>query len=107
MTTRFDGKRVLVTGAATGLGLAIAQRFLAEGAHVAMSDLRQNASELAVSELGVSAKRAAALAFDVRRSEAVTAGLAAAWDRFNGLDILVNNAGVYPAQNLLEMDVED
>ena len=81
MTMRFDGKRVLVTGAATGLGLAIAQRFLAEGAHVAMSDLRQNAVESAVSKLGANAKRATALAFDVRKSEAVTAGLATAWDR--------------------------
>ena len=107
MTTRFDGKRVLVTGAATGLGLAISQRFLAEGAHVAMSDLRQHAVESAVSKLGANAKRATALAFDVRKPEPVTAGLAAAWDRLDGLDILVNNAGVYPAQNLLEMGEED
>ena len=107
MTKRFGQKKVLVTGAAVGLGLAIAQRFLDEGARVALTDLRREAVEGAVSALNADAEQIAALAFDVRNAEAVTAGLAAAWDRFDGLDILINNAGIYPAHGVLEMDEAD
>ena len=101
MNKRFDRKNVLVTGAAAGLGLAIAQRFLDEGARVVLTDLRQDAAEAAVSALGADAEQAAALAFDVRNAEAVTVALAAAWNRFDGLDILINNAGIYPAHGVL------
>lgn len=101
---RFDEKRVLVTGAATGLGLAIAGRFLDEGARVAMSDLRRSALDEGASTLDVDPDRITTVVFDVREAQAVGTGVEAAVDAFGGLDILVNNAGLYPSHGVLDMD---
>ena len=104
MTRRFNGKRVLVTGAATGLGLAIARRFLSEGARVAMSDLRQSALDRVARAMKFDRSRIAAVRFDVRDARTVAAGVTAAVDSFGGLDVLVNNAGLYPSHGILDMD---
>ncbi len=104
MTKRFNGKRVLVTGAATGLGLAIARRFLSEGARVAMSDLRQAALHQAAQAVNLDPSRIAVVVFDVRDARAAAAGVTAAVDSLGGLDILVNNAGLYPSHGILDMD---
>ena len=104
MTKRFNGKRILVTGAATGLGLAIARRFLSEGARVAMSDLRHAALDQAARALKSDRARIAVVVFDVRDARTVSAGVTAAVDSLGGLDVLVNNAGLYPSHGILDMD---
>jgi len=90
--TRLLNRRILVTGAARGLGLAIAQRCVAEGAQVMLADVLPE-GEARAAELG------AAAAFrhcDVTRRDDIEAVIAAAVAHFGGLDGLVNNAGIAP-----------
>ncbi|HEY3945267.1 MAG TPA: SDR family oxidoreductase [Solirubrobacteraceae bacterium] len=90
--TRLEGKRALITGAASGIGRAIAQRFVAEGARVALIDLDAERVTAAARELGPQA--AAGIDADVADAYAVERATAAALERLGGLDALVNNAGI-------------
>jgi 3-oxoacyl-[acyl-carrier protein] reductase len=87
-----DGRAAVITGAAQGLGLAIAQRFLAEGALILMCDLQAGKVEAAAKSLA-GGERVSARGLDVTSSADVEACIAAAVDRFGKLDILVNAAG--------------
>lgn len=87
-----DGQTAVITGAAQGLGLAIAQRFVAEGARVVLGDLNLDAAQAAVQQLGADVATAART--DVTRSADVNALVAAATERFGRLDIMINNAGI-------------
>jgi 3-oxoacyl-[acyl-carrier protein] reductase len=92
-----DGQTAVVTGGAQGLGFAIAQRFVAEGARVVLGDLKLEATEVAAKQLGGgSAGEGVALAVrcDVTQSADVEALISTAVERFGGLDIMVNNAGI-------------
>ena len=89
--TRLDGRTALVTGAARGIGLAITERLLADGARVAMVDRDAATVEAAAKRLGGSAR---AIVADVTRTADVNAAVAAAHDWQGRLDIVVNNAGI-------------
>jgi 3-oxoacyl-[acyl-carrier protein] reductase len=101
---RFDGRTALVTGAARGIGLAIAERLLAEGARVALVD-RDPEVEVVARRLG---SRARALLADVTRSAEVDGAVAAAHRWADRLDVVVNNAGItgrsYPIWELTDED---
>jgi NAD(P)-dependent dehydrogenase (short-subunit alcohol dehydrogenase family) len=86
---RLDGKVALVTGAGRGIGAAIARRFHAEGASVAVNDLDRDAARGVATELD-----GLAVPADVTDSAAVTAMVEAVAQRFGRLDILIANAGV-------------
>src|SRR4051812_25266893 len=88
---RFEGRVVLVTGGGSGIGRAIATRFAAEGARVAVNDLRAEAAEAAAKALGGGAR---AFAADVADSSRVRAMFEEVARVFGGLDVLVNNAGI-------------
>lgn len=88
------GKVALVTGGGTGIGKAIAQRFYAEGASVAICGRRAEVLAAAVPEIGDDLSRVMHDSVDVTSAEQVVAFLAAVVDCFGGLDILVNNAGI-------------
>jgi 2-deoxy-D-gluconate 3-dehydrogenase len=101
-----SGRTAIVTGAAMGIGLAIAQRLHEAGASVVLADHHPDI-EARSSELG-QARPGSSLPVEVDvRSAADTARMVATTvERFGGVDVLVNNAGIYPQKPFLDMDVE-
>ena len=90
------GRRVLITGAAGGIGLATARRFAAEGARVALVDRDLASLTASLEELEAPAGPHQALGCDVSRDEEIDRALTAAVAALGGLDVLVNNAGFAP-----------
>ena len=88
---RLQDRIALVTGAGRGIGLAIAEAFVREGARVILTDIDSRAVQAEAERLGPAAL---ALALDVREEDQWRACAAFATGRFGGLDILVNNAGI-------------
>lgn len=91
---RLNGKRAIVTGAASGIGAAIALRFAREGASVAIADLNGEAAEAMAGRLRADGSKAVAIAADVSSSQSVRRMIEICVADFGGLDILVNNAGI-------------
>ena len=89
-----DGKVALITGAASGIGKAIAERYAREGAMVAITDINQQAAETAATAINAAGGRALGVAMDVTDERAVDEGTDAVVQAFGQLDILVSNAGV-------------
>jgi 3(or 17)beta-hydroxysteroid dehydrogenase len=90
-TARLAGKVAFVTGAASGLGQAIATRFVQHGANVVIADIDATAGTQAAQTLGAAARF---IKLDVTREDDWIAALEAAHGAFDRLDVLVNNAGV-------------
>ena len=99
MNARFEDRTVLVTGAASGIGLACARRFHAEGAKVVVADIDAEAGPRAAAEVG---PRAWFTPLDVRRPEGWRAALEAIVARGDTLSVLVNNAGIGLQKNSIE-----
>lgn len=90
-----SGKITLVTGAASGIGLAIAQRYASAGAKVAIADLKMDAAEAAAAAINAERPGAAmAVAMDVTDEDQVNAGVAAVVAAWGTVDVLVSNAGI-------------
>ena len=103
--TRFAGKTVIITGAASGIGRAAARRFADEGANVVAVDLDQAQLEEASAELPP--ERLLIQPGDTSSKEAAVAAVAAAVERFGGLDVLVNNAGIASQGDIVQTSEED
>lgn len=99
-------KVALVTGAARGIGLATARRFLAEGWRVAMLDIERDLLAEAVRALG-RPRHTFAVHADMARHAAIRRGVASVSKRFGRLDALVNNAGVASFKPMLETTLEE
>jgi 3-oxoacyl-[acyl-carrier protein] reductase len=105
---RYADRVVLVTGAAQGLGLAMARRFLDEGAIVMIADLNPTALEAAFAQLGEhSGARLRADVVDVTRSDEADAWVALAIERFGRIDSLINNAGIIRDNRLEQISDAD
>jgi NAD(P)-dependent dehydrogenase (short-subunit alcohol dehydrogenase family) len=89
-----EGRVAVVTGAASGIGLAIAHALAAEGARLLMADIDAGAVETAAAQVRVTGVEVEAMELDVRNPEAVEVAGFVATKRFGGLHIAVNNAGV-------------
>jgi 3-oxoacyl-[acyl-carrier protein] reductase len=102
---KLQGKRVLITGASQGFGLAIAERCLAEGAHVAVCARSVKQIEEAGAALRAAAgkdQRVMTAVADVSNPKQVTELVARTVRELGGLDGLVNNAGIYGPKGLIE-----
>lgn len=104
---RFEGKVALVTGAAQGIGSAIAGHFLAAGARVVLNDRSSERVMAGIARLGGAQPSLFGVAADVTRRVEVEALITAAADHFGRLDIVVNNAGLYPVTPVLDMSEEE
>jgi 3-hydroxybutyrate dehydrogenase len=91
---KLQGKVALVTGAASGIGRAIARTYAHEGARVVIADLRLAAAEEAAQDIVRAGGEALAVAMDVTDEQAVEQGVRDTLSRFAQLDILVSNAGI-------------
>ena len=100
-----SGQTAVITGGAQGLGLAIAERFVAEGARVVLGDLNLEATQAAAERLGGGGV-AAAMRCDVTRAVDVEALLAHAVEHFGALDVMVNNAGITRDATMRKMTEE-
>lgn len=101
------GKRVLITGAAKGIGFEIASAFLAEGAKVAFLDLEQTALDSALDRLGGAAADRIGVVCDVTNAAALKIAVDQVIAQFGGLDVLVNNAGIHSVATLEELSAAD
>jgi NAD(P)-dependent dehydrogenase (short-subunit alcohol dehydrogenase family)/rhamnose utilization protein RhaD (predicted bifunctional aldolase and dehydrogenase) len=101
-TGKVAGKVALVTGAAQGFGLEIAQDLAAQGAHVVLSDVNAAGVQKAAAALsaGLGAGRAIGLPIDVTGAESVAEAVHQAVRIYGGLDLLVSNAGVLRAASV-------
>ena len=88
-----EGKRVLVTGGSSGIGLAVARELLSKGAKVTISGRRPDVLANAVRELGGRGAQVASVAADVATANGRAVTLQHALEAMGGLDVLVNNAG--------------
>lgn len=91
---RFTDKVVVITGAGSGMGLAAAKLFAAEGAVVWINDVREDTAEAAAKAVEGEGGRAFALPGDVSDEAVAQAGIRAVVERCGRVDVLVNNAGV-------------
>jgi meso-butanediol dehydrogenase / (S,S)-butanediol dehydrogenase / diacetyl reductase len=103
--TRFHDKTILVTGAGSGIGAACVRRLFAEGASIAAADVRNEAVDNLLSELGNS-ERLYGCGIDVSDRNQVIAFVSGAVQRFGKLHGLVNCAGIRGVGNILDTDPE-
>jgi len=100
---RLKGKVAIVTGAARGIGRAIAIRFALEDARVAIVDIRESEGQDSVRLIEAAGGQACFIRADVSDSAQVQAAVRAVLDRWGTIDILVNDAGICPFEGFLEM----
>jgi 3-oxoacyl-[acyl-carrier protein] reductase len=106
-SSRLNGRRALITGAARGIGQAIAQAFAEEGARVMIADLDASLAQSVASDLAGGGSDAIGVGLDVASRESVDRVIAQALRDFGGLDVLVNNAGVCEEKSCVDISDDD
>jgi NAD(P)-dependent dehydrogenase (short-subunit alcohol dehydrogenase family) len=107
MTGRLSDKVVAITGGGSGIGRAAAVRFAAEGAVVAVLDLRLDAAEESVALVEKEGGQALAVTVDVADAASVATAFAAVADRFGRIDALFNNAGIFSRGSVAVAEEDD
>jgi len=102
----FEGRVVLITGAATGIGRAAALAFAQRGAHVAVLDINEDAGSLTAQKIQQAGGKAEFFKCDVSRSEDVQKSIREVVRRFGRLDIAFNNAGIEGATSATAERIE-
>ena len=103
---RFQDKVVIVTAAASGIGLAISRRFAREGASLSLSDINDKALHEQITAMALPPERVLASRTDVTKIDEMEALIAATVDRFGRIDVLVNNAGIGCFGYLTDIEVD-
>ena len=104
---RLKDKAAIITGAGSGLGEAIARRFVTEGASLLICDRNTKAVEILADELSAGAPGVRACEADVSDSDAVREMTESCLEAFGKIDILINNAGISPKKGYLEYTEDD
>ncbi|MEK4969264.1 glucose 1-dehydrogenase [Cytobacillus sp. FSL R7-0696] len=104
---RLNGKVAIITGAASGMGLAGAQIFAKEGAQVVATDIVEDALKVKVAEIIDNGGEAIALKLDVSSQESWLNVVQTTIEKYGKIDILVNNAGIHMAKGILEAELDD
>jgi NAD(P)-dependent dehydrogenase (short-subunit alcohol dehydrogenase family) len=103
---RVDGKVAIITGAASGMGLAAAQLFAREGAKVVATDIVDDVLAKEVARIQEAGGAAIAVRHDVADSGSWDEVVAAALNAYGKVDVLINNAGIHVAEGILETSIE-
>ncbi|OIQ87279.1 putative oxidoreductase SadH [mine drainage metagenome] len=103
----FEQRTAVITGAASGIGLALARAAASRGMRLVLADIDGERLRQAADGLGVDTARVALHALDVSREDEVSALADAVFARFGAVHLLCNNAGVGHSRTLLEHSAED
>ncbi|GGC20743.1 sorbitol dehydrogenase [Marivita lacus] len=101
---RLDGKTALITGSARGIGRAFAERYVAEGARVAIADIDMTRAQETASQIG---DRAIAVHLDVTDQASIDAAVASSVEQLGQIDILINNAAIFTAAPITKITRDD
>jgi 3-hydroxybutyrate dehydrogenase len=104
---KLKGKSALITGAASGIGRSIAQRFARDGAHVGIADLNLSMAQTVAEEINSSGGSACPVQMDVANEVAVDSGTDRVVQEFGSLDILVSNAGIQIINPIVDFSFAD
>ena len=104
---RFEGRSAIVTGAARGIGAAIAKRLGAEGASVAVLDCDREGAEETTKMIAGEGGKAILVPTDVTEESSVESAVGATVKEFGKLDIFINNAGIVIMANAADTTIED
>ena len=104
---RLEGKVALITGGAQGIGKKICERFLSEGADIALCDVNRDIANTTCEELSGNSGKVKAFYMNVADELSVNKGLKEVIDEFGRIDFLVNNAGITRDNLLMRMKKED
>jgi|SRR5579871_2471588 len=103
----FTGRVAVITGAASGIGRALAERCALEGMRVVLADIEAAALQQTEAELRAKGATTLAVVTDVSRAESVAALADKAWETFGAVHLLCNNAGVGGGSSVWETNLED
>jgi NAD(P)-dependent dehydrogenase (short-subunit alcohol dehydrogenase family) len=104
--TRLEGRHALITGAGSGLGRVIAERFAADGARVTLVGRREEVLREVAAALTATGAHAVAVAADVRQPADVARCVASAVEALGPIDVLVNNAGIVIEARFLDIELD-
>jgi 3-hydroxybutyrate dehydrogenase len=104
---RLAGKSAYVTGAASGIGLAIAELYAKEGARVAIADLNRAAAEVVAARINAGGGKALGLGVDVTSEQQVDSSMDRAAGELGGIDIMVSNAGIQIVNPVVDFPFAD
>jgi len=102
-----EGKRALITGAASGIGRATAILFGEEGASIVLADVDRSGGQATAAEIEAAGGKAVFVECDVTRTDDCARAAALAAERLGGIDILVNAAGVVSRRSVLELEEDE
>ncbi len=105
--SQLKGKVALITGAASGIGKAIALEFARQGAAIIIADLNQNAANETTAEIKTMGHQALGIGVDVTDEAQVNAAIDAGVKAFGNIDILISNAGIQIVHPIEELSFSD